>query len=112
MLEAVGRLLRIQPAAKTEALVRQVVEASLQDVARLVARRVEDMTLSEARGFVRARSAAVVRRQARIVLSRLPQARAEWHASIVHLATERIIPQVLRQTGVGVPRRVTAPLAA
>jgi len=112
MLEAVVRIFLTEPTTKIEALARQVAEGCVEDVAQLVAGRVEDMTLSEARGYVRARSAAIVRRHTRLAIVRLPHAVQAWSTGIVRSATERIIPQVLRQTGVGVPRRLTPPLAA
>ena len=112
MLEAVAKIFRTKSTAKIEALARQVVDASVADVAQLVAGRVEAMTLSEARGYVRARSAGIVRQQTRMAISRHPHALPEWSAAIVRTATERIVPQVLRQSSVGVPRRITPPLAA
>ncbi len=112
MLETVVRIFRTEPTAKIEALARQVAEGCVEDVTRLVAGRVEDMTLSEARGYVRARSAAIVRRHTRLAIVRHPQAAQAWTSGVVRAATERIIPQVLRQSGVGVPRRLSPPLAA
>ena len=112
MLKAVASIFRSNPTARIEALARQVAEVCVEDVARLVAGYVENMTLSEARGYVRARSGSIVRRHTRLAIGRHPQALQAWSPGIVRAATERIIPQVLRQTGVGVPRRVNTPLAA
>jgi hypothetical protein len=112
MLEAVAKIFRSQPSAKINAITRQVVDDSVADVAQLVANRMEGMMLSEARGYVRARSAQVVRRQTRLVLHRHPIASADWSASIIRSATERLVPLVLRQTGVGVPRVASSRAAA
>lgn len=112
MLEIVHRMFLTRPTAKIEALARQVAEVSLDEVACLVASRIEEMTLSEARGYVRARSAAVVRRQTRLAVNRHPQATVEWQTAIVRAATDKIIPQVLRKVGVGVPRLSPQRLAA
>ena len=106
MLEAVAKIFRSEPSAKVEAFARQVADESVQDVAQLVANQMEGMTLSEARGYVRARSAQIVRRQTRLAVNRHPNATPDWSASIVRTATERLVPLVLRQTGVGIPRRV------
>ena len=108
MLEAVAKVFRSEPSAKVEAFARQVVDESVADVAQLVAKQMEGMTLSEARGYVRARSAQIVRRQTRLAIHRHPHAAPDWSASIVRTATERLVPLVLRQTGVGIPRRAAA----
>lgn len=112
MLEAVASFFRTKPTARIETLARQVAEACVADITPLVAGGVEDMSLSEARGYVRARSAAIVRRHTRLAICRSPQAVQDWSPGIVRSATEQIIPLVLRQTGVGVPRHVARPLAA
>ena len=112
MLEAVAKVFRSEPSAKVEAFARQVVDESVEDVAQLVANQMEGMTLSEARGYVRARSAQIVRRQTRLAVNRHPDAAPDWSASIVRTATERLVPLVLRQTGVGIPRRVDTRVAA
>ncbi len=93
------------PSGVIDALVRQVAELSLEGVVERVSARIEEMTLSEARGYVRARAAYVVRRQTRQVISQHQEATENWSAAIVPAATERLVPLVLRQTSVGVPRR-------
>lgn len=108
MLEAVVKIFRSEPSARVNAIARQVVDESVEDVAQLVTSRMDGMTLSEARGFVRARSAQIVRRQTRLAINRNPSAESDWNALIIRSATERLVPLVLRQTGVGIPRRVAA----
>ena len=112
MLEAVAKMFRSESSAKIEALARQVVDESVENVAQLVANHMEAMTLSEARGYVRARSAQIVRRQTRLAVNRHPDAAPDWSASIIRAATERLVPLVLRQTGVGIPRRADTRSAA
>lgn len=112
MLEAVAKVFRPEPSVKVEAFARQVVDESVEDVAQLVANQMEGMTLSEARGYVRARSAQIVRKQTRLAVNRHPDAAPDWSASIIRTATERLIPLVLRQTGVGIPRRADTRAAA
>lgn len=112
MLEVVAKMFRSQPSAKIDALAKQVVEESVAGVALLVADRMERMTLSEARGYVRARSHRIVRRHTSLALSRHSKTAQDWSAAIVRAATERLIPLVLRETGVGLPRRTGARVAA
>ena len=108
MLEVVAKIFRSPSSAALETIARQVVDECVKDVAQLVADHMEGMTLSEARGYVRARSAQIVRKQTRLAVNRHLNATAEWSASIVRSATERLVPLVLRQTAVGIPRRAAA----
>jgi hypothetical protein len=112
MLEVVAKIFRSQPSATLDVIARQVVDDSVEDVAQLVANRMEGMTLSEARGYVRARSAQIVRRQTRLAVHRHPTAAPDWSASIIPTATERLVPLVLRQSGVGIPRVASSQVAA
>lgn len=112
MWEMFSRLFRGPSPVRVEGLARQVVEASLQEVSRLVAGKIHQMSLAEARGYVRARSAAVVRRQTALALRLQSPATAQLSAAIIPAATERLVPQVLRETGVGSSRRLSPPLAA
>ena len=95
-----------------ESLARQVVDSSIDGVCQRVGNRMDNMTLSEARGYIRARAASTVRRHTRLILSSQKDANPAWAASIVRTATERIIPLVLQQLGVGVPRLATVRRAA
>jgi len=104
MIEIFAKLLGAIPSRRIDALSRQVADLSLESVCQLVGDRIESMTFSEARGYVRARAARVVRKQARIVISRSPGADQAWGDVVTRAATERIVPLVLRQTGVGVPK--------
>jgi hypothetical protein len=112
MLDIVVKMFRRVPTNKSETLIRQVVESSLAEVAQRVAGRVDDMSQSEARGYVRARSSAVVLRQVRVALKRQANFAPELTAAVASAATERLIPQVLRQASAGVSRRMAPPLAA
>ncbi len=106
MFSSIARLFRsTMPSGAIDALVRQIAELSLEGVVERVSDRIDEMTLSEARGYVRARAAHVVRRQTRQAISQHQEATEDWSEAIVPAATERLVPLVLRQTGVGVPRR-------
>jgi hypothetical protein len=70
------------------------------------------MTFSEARGYVRARAVGLVRSQARLAIGQQPGANLLWLEEVARSATEQIIPQVLRQTEVGVPQSPPLRLAA
>jgi len=104
MLAGIAKLFSSAPSAAIDALVRQVAELSLDDVVERVASRIDDMTFSEARGYVRARAAIVVRQQTSRAISQSQGASDDWAGTIVPAATERIVPLVLRQRGVGIPR--------
>ncbi len=112
MLAKIVKLIRRAPSGAIDALVRQVVEMSLEDVVERVSARVDAMTLSEARGYVRARAAQVVRYQTHLAIAKHSGAEQHWTARIVSTATERIVTLVLRQTGVGLPRRTEMRMAA
>jgi len=79
MLSSIARLFRSTvPSGAIDALVRQVAELSLEGVVERVSARIDEMTLSEARGYVRARAAHVVRRQTRQAISQHQEATEDW----------------------------------
>jgi hypothetical protein len=80
-----------------DAMVRQVAELSVDAVSRLVADRVTSMTVSEARGYTRARAAKEIRRQTRLALPAHVVADAAWERAVIVRATDRVAPLVLRQ---------------
>jgi hypothetical protein len=104
MMNHLAKLLNVASTGRMDALSRQVADLSLESVCEVVGDRIENMAFSEARGYVRARASRVVRKQARMVISRHPGANQSWLDAITRSATERIVPLVLRQTGVGVPK--------
>ena len=57
-----------------------------------------------------ARAGSVVRKQARIAIHRQAGAEEAWIDAVTSAATEQIVPLVLRQTGVGVPKAATPKL--
>jgi hypothetical protein len=77
--------------------VRQGAEASVEAICRLVADRIESMTICEARGYVRARAAGEIRRQTRLAFSQQPGVDPGWESLIVLRATERVGPLTMRQ---------------
>jgi len=109
MLDALTKLFAPAPTGKIDALARQVAELSVENVCQLVSAQVEAMSFSEARGYVRARARRVVRRHTALAITRQPGAEPSWADAIVGLAVERLVPVVLRQTGVGVPK-MAAPI--
>ncbi len=107
MIKAIAQLLGTGSAKRVDALSRQVAESSLESVCKLVLGHVESMSFSEARGYTRARASGIVRKQARVVISRGADAEQAWEDDIVRAATEQLVPLVLRQTGVGVLESAT-----
>ncbi len=113
MLTTIAKLFRsTAPSGAIEALARQVTELSLEDVIERVSAQIDSMTLSEARGYVRARAAHVVQIQTRRALSQHVEASEDWASLIIPSATERLVPLVIRQTGVGLPRPEKLRMAA
>jgi len=112
MIQKLIKLLGPSHTKEIDSLSRQVVESSIDGVCQRVIDRMDHMTLSEARGYIRARATSTIRRQTRLILSRQENASPTWGPSIVRSATERVVPLVLRQLGVGVPRLATVRKAA
>ena len=79
-----------------ESLAIQVAETSVAGVRLRVVGRIDAMTTSEARGFIRARAAQEIRCQTRILLARQLKMGNGWEARVVRRATEKVIPLVLR----------------
>jgi len=81
---------------KIESLASQVAKISVEGVHFRIVGCLAAMTTSEARGFIRARAAQEIRRQARILLSHQQNSGSDWETRIVRCATEKVIPLVLR----------------
>ena len=105
MLQRLARLWNTPSLTQMEPLVRQVADASLEGVLDRIACRTEGLTISEARGYVRARASQVVRRHAILAAASHEIPDSTWLSFIVRAATERLVPQALRHADVGVPRR-------
>jgi hypothetical protein len=88
-----------------DALVRLVAERSLPQVTSLVAGRTDGMSLSETRGYIRARAGREVRRQTRWVLERDATADPAWEGAVVVRATERVVALLVRQGAAEYMRR-------
>ena len=112
MIKTLAQLLKAASGSKIDALSRQVAELSVEDVCRDVAGNIEGMSFSEARGYVRARAMRAVRKQARLAITRHPSAHCNWLDQVARSATERLIPQVLKETRVGVPKAIRHRFAA
>ena len=82
---------------RIDSLARHVAEQSIDCVVRLVDGNVRSMNLCEARGYIRARATAELRRTARVVLTRIPEADADWELDIVACAADRVAPMALRR---------------
>jgi hypothetical protein len=80
-----------------DSLVKQVAEASVESVARLVGDRVAGMSPCEARGYVRARSSVEIRRQVKAALSHRPVGERQWESLVISRAVEAAPALVLRR---------------
>ncbi len=117
MIQTIAKLLSAAPTKQIDALSRQVADLSMEGVCQLVSGPIQSMTFSEARGYVRARAGRIVQKKALQVLNqhsatqtRATQNRATesaWVDDVVHAATEQLVPLVLRQVGLGVPKAAT-----
>jgi len=107
MIQVIARLFAPAIAGQIDALAGQVADLSKESVRQLVCDKVQEMSLSEARGYVRARAASIVRKQARIAMSCQDGGTGQdWIEMVAPAATERIVPWVLRHACVGAPRAV------
>jgi hypothetical protein len=79
-----------------DAIARQVAAASVEDVERLVRRRIAKMGPCEARGYIRARAGREIRRRARLAVAMRPSMAASWETIAVR-ASDRIAPLVMRR---------------
>jgi hypothetical protein len=84
-----------------DALVRHVAEASVEAVCGLVAPQINSMTVSEARGYIRGRASAIVRRQAQLACRQMAGIDPAWQGQVAHHAIDRLMPHVLRQASAG-----------
>ena len=112
MLNSIAMLFNATPATKVDAVARQVVDTCLANATQLVARELAGMSLSEARGFIRARCGRLLRRHTRMAIHNHPEASPQWAPQVLLLATERLIPVVLRESRVGMPRQLELKSAA
>ena len=100
------------PGINLDPIVRQVTESCVSEVLDQVVGRIEGMSFSEARGYLRARSTKIVIRQTRVATAALGALTPDQWELIVHRATERLVPQVIRQARVGVPATNTLRMPA
>lgn len=112
MLNLIAMLRNATPSAKVEALARQVVDTSRAGATQLVTAELAEMSLSEARGFVRARCGRLLRRHTRMAINNHPEANHGWTPQVLRIATEQLIPVVLRESRVGMPRQLELRTAA
>ena len=101
MISKLVSYLRGKGSVRTEKLVQDVADRSLESVCRDVEGHMGDMSLAEARGYVRARATQVVLREARLAIANSPDADFTIMANIVRAVTDRLVPQVIRRTHVG-----------
>ena len=90
MIKAIAKLFGSASSSRIDALSLQVVEASVENVCQLVRGQVACMKLSEARGYVRARAASIVRRQSRLAIGGHPGADLAWTDVVARTAIERL----------------------
>ena len=83
-------------ARKIEMFAMRVAETSVEKIRLRIVGSTAAMTTSETRGFIRARAGHEIRRQTRILLSRQQSAGRDWETRVIRLATEKVIPLVLR----------------
>ena len=104
MIDRLKNLLGIHTNVNLDTVVRQVTEECLAEVCQRVIGRTEGMNFSEARGYLRARAIqSCSPPHSDHHLRSLRKSDSTQMATIAHLATERLVPQVLRQARVGVP---------
>ena len=110
MVDVILSLLQSQVTRRIDALVRQVADLSVEGVVETVEGRTGGMSLCEMRGYIRARAAAEIRRQTRLVLARHAGAEAEWEGEITSRAADRVAPLVMRRLASSAYRRHVIPM--
>jgi hypothetical protein len=95
-----------------EAMTRKVAELCYNEVCQSVAGRMEGMSLSEARGYVRSRGSQVAVCVTQRVLLGEGIVDEELTDLVARSAVERIIPRAIREAQVGVPSVRETRLAA
>lgn len=80
-----------------EAIARHVADVSVDGVCRRITLAIDQMSVCEARGYIRARAAAEVAQRAQQALAAFPRVPHAWQGAVVTLATERVAPLVLRK---------------
>ena len=82
---------------RLEAVARLVAEQSVDAVVAVVSDRIAGMSLCEARGYIRARATAELRRRTRLSLRSIPESEDAWVAEIVARSSDRLGPIALRR---------------
>ena len=102
-------LRRIWTRDQLNSLVDRVTARTQNAVWRRVCERVSSMSIHEARGYIRARSTAVIEREMGVLILEEPLLAAHHQAQIVHVVQHRVVRRLLlenlRQTHVRKPER-------
>lgn len=98
MIKKIINLLLGYSRSPSEFMARQIAERSIAEVCERVAGHTTGMSVSEARGYVRARATQIVLRETRIAIANSIDVELSEMANVARLATERLIPQVIRKT--------------
>jgi hypothetical protein len=80
-----------------ETLVRQVADASVEGVLRIARDRMAGMSPCEARGYLRGRAGAEIRRQARRAFARELGVQPVWQVEVIGRAAELVPALALRR---------------
>lgn len=98
-------------ACQIEVLAIEVAERCQTAVQTRLGRQTSNMKPSEARGYVRARATAVVRRETSAMFSDRRELPSGLREELFRQATEQVVTLVCRRTGAGQPSRADSQAA-
>jgi hypothetical protein len=95
-----------RPSERLAEIARQIAERSRQEVSQRVLGGTGGMSAAERRGYIRARSAAVIHREVDQAMLQQPALRAVDRPALLQLATDAVITVVASSTPPARRRRV------
>jgi hypothetical protein len=95
-----------RPTERLAETARQIADRSRQEVSQRVAGATSGMSAAERRGYIRARSAAVIHREVDQAMLQQPSLRAADRPALLQLATEAVTTVVASQLPPARRRRV------
>ena len=112
MIQHLMRALSVSQRKALDLMSREVAASSEETVYRLVVHSVDSMSLSETRGYIRARASREVRRRTRRALADIGESGTDQIAKVARRSTERLVPVVMRRLSAVPPRALRLSNAA
>ncbi|MBW3600618.1 MAG: hypothetical protein KY475_25560 [Planctomycetes bacterium] len=94
-MELLNIIAHVRGDARLADLAEEIADRSLDDVRSRVAGRLASLGISEARGYIRSRSAAAVRPHAAAVMKAAGDVRPAWRPQLMEKATEEVVRRLV-----------------